>query len=237
MNDRPASQSPAHLLRSFGRRRGRKPSGRQEQLLGDLLPGLAIDLAAPAPPSLVSLFAAPVTSAWLEIGFGGAEHLLWQARENPGVGMIGAEPFQEGVVKALHGVEQAGLRNVRVHADDVRPLLQWLPPASLDRAFVLYPDPWPKKRHVKRRLVGPHLLAALHRVMKPGAELRLATDIPSYACAMLSAVRAAGGFAWSAREPGDWSARPSDWPQTRYEKKADREGRRSYYLRFVRDPD
>lgn len=221
-------------LRSFGRRRGRKLSPRQSQLMQELLPRVSVDLSTP-PPDMRSLFAAPVSEVWLEIGFGGAEHLLWQAEANPQAGIIGAEPFEEGVVKALHGIDRSALQNVRLHPDDARDLLQWLPDRSLDRVFILFPDPWPKKRHLKRRLVSPHLLAHLQRVMRPGAELRLATDIHSYAHAMLLAVRRSGGFNWQAEAAPDWAVRPDDWPQTRYESKAIREGRRSVYLRFIRE--
>ena len=186
------------LLRSFGRRRGRKLSPRQDLLLKDVLPRLSLDIAAPIPADPRQLFEADVSEIWLEIGFGGAEHLLWQAQAHPLVGLIGAEPFEDGVVKALHGIETSGSKNVRLHADDVRPLLKWLAPATLTRAFVLFPDPWPKKRHAKRRLVSQALLAELARVIKPGGELRLGTDIASYAKEMLLAVRHEGHFCWTA---------------------------------------
>lgn len=234
-------------LRTFGRRRGRKLSSRQSGLIGGLLPRVAIDLAVPAVmPIASSLFpvgapdeaparaAASITEVWLEIGFGGAEHLLWQARHNPGVGLIGCEPFEEGVVKALTGIEDGGLRNLRLHPDDARPLLRWLPAASIARAFVLFPDPWPKRKHVKRRLVNESLLAELARVMAPGAELRIATDIADYARTILIAIRAEGSFAWQASGPVDWRQRTPDWPATRYEEKALREGRVPAFLRFRR---
>jgi tRNA (guanine-N7-)-methyltransferase len=221
-------------LRSYGRRRGRKPSVRQAALWRDVLPRVAIDPAQPAPAPLAGLFAPPVEDVWLEIGFGGGEHLLWQARANPGIGLVGCEPFQDGVVKVLSAIEAEGLANVRVHADDARPLLRWLPAASIGRAFVLFPDPWPKARHRKRRLVGEATLAELARILRPGAELRLATDDGGYAGAMLSATDRQGDFQWTATGPGDWRERPSDWPPTRYEEKARREGRRCYFLRFLR---
>lgn len=221
---------PRELLRSFGRRRGRKLSPRQAVLIQTALPRVALDLSVPPPAELGGLFDGDVAALWLEIGFGGAEHLLWQARANPGIGIIGAEPFEEGVVKALHGIEVAGAHNVRLHADDVRPLLAWLPPACLTRAFVLFPDPWPKKRHAKRRLVSPSLLAALARVIRSGGELRLGTDIASYAGEMLLAVRRQGGFVWQAQGPTDWRLRPNDWPETRYERKGRQEGRQPYFF-------
>jgi tRNA (guanine-N7-)-methyltransferase len=221
-------------LRSFGRRRGRKLSPRQQQLQSELLPKLKLDLASPAPADATALFSAPVTEAWLEIGFGGAEHLIWQAHNNPNVGLIGCEPFEDGVVKALAAIEDQGLANVRLHSDDARPVLKWLPPASLGRVFILFPDPWPKKRHQKRRLLSPELLRQLQRVMRPGAELRFATDIGDYARTALIALLAAPEFSWAATGPEDWRQRPADWPETRYETKAVREGRRRYYFRFVR---
>lgn len=221
-------------LRSFGRRRGRKLSARQSHLLAEVGPAMRPDLSRPAPENVAALFSAPVSQVWLEIGFGGGEHLVWQARAHPHVGLIGCEPFEEGVVKVLTLVEAEGLANVRVHPDDVRPLLRWLPERSLDRAFILFPDPWPKARHRKRRLVGTPLLDQLARALKSGAELRLATDIGDYARTMLVALMRHSSFRWTAARASDWRVRPDDWPQTRYEAKARREGRRSTYLRFVR---
>ena len=185
---------------------------------------------------------------WLEIGFGGGEHLVWQARANPGVGLIGCEPFQDGVVKVLSAIEDRcsaipsptpgeggrALANIRVLADDARPLLRWLPSASIGRAFVLFPDPWPKARHRKRRIVSEATLGELARVLRPGAELRLATDDGDYAGAMLLAIGRQAYFQWTANGPDDWRRRPADWPATRYEEKALREGRRCYFLSFHR---
>lgn len=226
---------PHGELRSFGRRRGRKLSVRQERLLEDLLPRIAVDPTQPELTDLGQLFPKPVLAVWLEIGFGGAEHLVWQAKANPDVGLIGCEPFEEGLVKALTAIDEDGLGNVRLYGDDVRPLLRWLPAASLDRVFILFPDPWPKKRHQKRRLFSPALLQLLARVMKPRAELRLATDIGDYARTALLAVAQTPEFLWTAESPADWRVRPADWPATRYEAKAGREGRRSYFFRFVRN--
>lgn len=221
-------------IRSFGRRRGRKLSVRQEQLRATLLPQVAIDPNAPPPGDVAALFPAGTSAVWLEIGFGGAEHLIWQAEANPNVGLIGCEPFEDGLVKALTAIDDKGLGNVRLLGDDVRPLLRWLPEASLDRAFILFPDPWPKKRHRKRRLFSPDLLRLLARVMKPGAELRFASDIGDYASTALLAVKQTPSFRWTAERPQDWRERPADWPGTRYEAKAGREGRRCYFLRFIR---
>jgi tRNA (guanine-N7-)-methyltransferase len=221
-------------LRSYGRRRGRKPSSRQAALLDQLLPEVILNISDPAPAALGKLFAVPVREVWLEIGFGGGEHLLWQATHNPDVGLIGCEPFQDGVTKVLRGIEQGKIANIRLHPDDARAVLRWLPEASLARAFILFPDPWPKKRHQKRRLVSADLLHELARVMAAGAELRMATDIGDYARWMLQAVLAEDNFAWEPRAPGDWRQRPPDWPATRYEQKAIQEGRRCTYLSLRR---
>src|SRR5215472_7777353 len=222
-------------LRSFGRRRGRRLSPRQAALLEHGLPRLAISLSQPAPVELARLFApAPVAEVWLEIGFGGAEHLIWQARANPRVGCIGCEPFADGVVKALSAIVQANLANVRLYAEDARPLLRWLPDAGIARTFILFPDPWPKKRHHKRRLVSRATLAELARIMRPGAELRIATDIDDYARAILLAVRQQQSFRWTAERPADWRERGADWPPTRYEQKALMQGRRCTFFRFLR---
>lgn len=221
-------------LRSFGRRRGRKLSPRQETLLADLLPQVTVDPSVPCPSDVTTMFPAGTREVWLEIGFGGGEHLIWQARENPSVGLIGCEPFEDGLVKALTAVDEGALKNMRLWGDDVRPILRWLPDRSLARAFILFPDPWPKKRHQKRRLFSPALLEELQRVMQPGAELRLGTDIGDYARSALQAVAQTPAFRWVAETPQDWRQRPADWPPTRYEAKAGREGRRCYFFRFVR---
>lgn len=220
-----------HELRSFGRRRGRRASGRQEDLKRDVLPRVAVDLSGPAGCADGVAGAAPT---WLEIGFGGGEHLVWQAMHNPSVNFIGCEPFEDGVVKVLAAIDERKLGNIRLHMGDARDVLRWLAPKSVSRAFVLFPDPWPKRKHRKRRLVNPATLALLARVMKPGAELRIGTDIGDYARTMLEAFRAQEAFAWQAEGPQDWRMRPADWPPTRYEQKAERENRCRYYFRFLR---
>ena len=227
-------RDPREDIRSYGRRHGRKFSARQERLLTERLPRLAIDLASPPPADSTDLFSCPVREVWLEIGFGGGEHLLWQAERSPDEGLIGCEPYLDGVVKVLDAVETRQLRNVRILADDARPLLRWLPQASIGRVFILFPDPWPKSRHHKRRLVSAAFLRSLARVMKPGAELRIATDIGDYARTSLLAVRATPFFRWLAESPSDWRERTLDWPPTRYEQKAVAAGRRPAYLRFLR---
>ncbi len=213
-------------LRSYGRRRGRKPSDRQADLLRDLLPRVSLKVSDP--PGLTP------TQTWLEIGFGGGEHLVWQAAQNPSVAFIGCEPFEDGVVKVLNKIDSDKLSNIQIHMGDARDVLRWLPEASVARAFILFPDPWPKRKHRKRRLVNPQTLGQLAHVMKPGAELRIGTDIADYARTMLLAFQGAPEFQWQAESPQDWRIRPPDWPETRYEQKAQREGRRRYYFRFLR---
>ena len=236
MPDRPDidDSSNAFEMRSFGRRRGRAPSARQADLWARCLPPLALDLTNAAPVPLADLFAAPVRDIWLEIGFGGGEHLVWQAQQNPTVGLIGCEPFEDGVIKVLDAIDTQMLGNIRLHTDDARDVLRWLPDASIARAFVLFPDPWPKRKHLKRRLVNANLLQMLARVIRPGGQLRLGTDIADYARTMLMASQTEARLRWTAATANDWRLRPADWPQTRYETKAVREGRSSCYLLFER---
>ncbi|MGE0626616.1 MAG: tRNA (guanosine(46)-N(7))-methyltransferase TrmB [Hyphomicrobiaceae bacterium] len=222
-------------LRSFGRKRGRKISARQRRLVDELLPTLSLPLSEPAIDP-AKLFGINVRDVWLEIGFGGAEHLIWQAEHHPDVGFIGCEPFEDGVVKALSAIEAKALANVRLHAGDARDILRRLPDASIGRVFVLFPDPWPKRRHIKRRLLSAATFHLLSLVMRSGAQLRVATDIGDYARTILIAAQTAPCLHWLARSADDWRRRPGDWPQTRYEQKALREGRRPYFLTFSRTP-
>ena len=280
-SDPPNRANDQSELRSFGRRRGRRPSDRQAALMRDVLPRVAVDLSSPPPlwgrrgnlpppraegaPSVrrgegLGVGGIPIANssdspppgvphvdaehrsamkgggeAFLEIGFGGGEHLVWQARNNPDATLIGCEPFEDGVMKVLTRIADDDLKNIRLHMGDARDVLRWLPPASISRAFILFPDPWPKRKHRKRRLVNPHTLALLARVMKPGAELRIGTDIGDYARTILQAFSVQSEFTWIAAGPEDWRIRPADWPETRYEQKAEREGRRRYYFRFSRN--
>ncbi|MEJ6397097.1 tRNA (guanosine(46)-N7)-methyltransferase TrmB [Yoonia sp. 208BN28-4] len=170
---------------------------------------------------------------WLEIGFGGGEHLVHMAARNPQVGIIGCEPYINGVAMLLGKIRQADVSNLSVHPGDARDLFDVLPDASLSKVFLNYPDPWPKKRHHRRRFVTPEHLEPLHRVMKPGAELRVATDIKDYVRQTLEEVPKAG-FVWTAEAPDDWRTPWDDWISTRYEQKAIREDRTPHYLTFRR---
>src|SRR4029453_6241266 len=224
----------AGALRSYGRRRGRALSSRQAGLWRDLLPRIAVAGTAAELANPRCLFPPSVREIWLEIGFGGGEHLLWQAEQHPKVGLLGCEPFQDGVVKVLAAMAEHGRSNIRLSAVAAGSLIRPLPAASIGRTFVLFPDPWPKRRHWKRRLISEGTLAELARVMPPGGELRIATDIAEYAEWILLAVRRQGGFRWTAKATADWRERGSDWPQTRYEAKALRAGRRCSYFHFLR---
>ena len=170
---------------------------------------------------------------WLEVGFGGGEHVVHQAAQNPGVGIIGCEPYINGVAMLLSKIKKANVPNLSIHPGDVRDLFDVLPDASISKAFLLYPDPWPKKRHHRRRFVTPEYLAPLARVLKPGSIFRIATDIPDYVRQALEEVPGQG-FEWLAETAEDWRQPWSDWLSTRYEQKALREGRTPHYLTFRR---
>jgi tRNA (guanine-N7-)-methyltransferase len=200
------------------------------------LPRLSLELPASGKLDPRVLFADPADAVWLEIGFGAGEHLASQAAANPRIGVIGCEVFENGVVKLLAELQRRALGNVRLFVDDARLLLAALTEASLARAFILFPDPWPKLRHHKRRIVSTATLDALAYAMSDGAELRLATDDMDYLCWMLERATIHPAFEWLARRPGDWRERPVDWPPTRYEQKALAAGRRPAFLRVRRRP-
>tara|TARA_R110001599_G_scaffold55753_63_gene154551 strand:+ start:2742 stop:3371 length:630 start_codon:yes stop_codon:yes gene_type:complete len=207
-----------------------------ETLLEERLPELAVTLPAEPGAALdpASLFPDSTKEVWLEIGFGGGEHLAAQAAANPDVGFIGSEPFMNGVASLIRHCEDQALSNVRVYPDDVRDLLPLLPDGSLTRIAVLFADPWPKKRHHSRRIIQHESIAEFHRLIAPGGELRLATDDIRYLRWMLARATAHRGFRWQAQGPSDWRVRPEDWPETRYEAKAREQGRRPAFLRFDR---
>jgi tRNA (guanine-N7-)-methyltransferase len=220
----------------YGRRTTHKLRAGRKAQLETWLPRL--EVALPDAPDVGidprSLFPPGITDIWLEIGFGGGEHLAAQAAAHPEIGFIGCEPFVNGVASLVRHVDEAGLGNVRVFVDDARLLLAHLPPASIGRAFVLYPDPWPKLRHHKRRVVNARTVDQLAALLKDEGELRIATDHPGYARWMLYYLTRHPAFRWLARGPSDWRDRPADWPATRYEEKARRAGRTPYYFRFER---
>lgn len=227
--------APRPPIRSFGRRHGRRLRAGRRALLDRLLP----DLSVPEPALGVeldpaALFPRPMTGYWLEIGFGGGEHLAWQGAQHPQIGLIGCEPFVNGISSLLHQIEQQRLDNIRIHPDDARPLIDALPDASIDRCFLLFPDPWPKARHHRRRFVGPETLDAVARILSDGAEFRLASDDAGLVDWMLFQLRRHPAFRWTASRAADWRTRPPDWPGTRYESKA-LHGR-PVYMTFHRRP-
>jgi tRNA (guanine-N7-)-methyltransferase len=222
--------------RVYGRRRGRPLRPGQQDLKDTLLPRLAVSLPDDGPLDPRALFASPPAEIWLEIGFGGGEHLADQADSHRDIGFIGCEVFENGVARLVGEIARRNLANIRIYADDARLLLDRLPPASIACVFILFPDPWPKQRHHKRRLVARPTLDRLATVMRPGAELRLATDDRDYLAWMLEHLTAHPGFAWRARRPADWRQRPPDWPATRYEEKARAAGRAPVFLRFLCRP-
>lgn len=212
----------------YGRRKGPRLSARQAGLRQTLLGALAWRVGeAPA-----AQFPNAVQELWLEVGFGAGEHLVWQAAHHPHVGLIGAEPYEMGMAKLLTKLEESPLNNVRLFEGDGRDIIEGLPDASLSRFFLLFPDPWPKTRHHKRRFLQMAMLDQLARVLKPGGELRFATDDKTYLPWALERLMAHPAFVWTAQGPADWRARPADWPPTRYETKAIKGP--PAFLRFVR---
>ena len=236
MTRMPSSDDKQTIRRGafFGRRKGHPLQPRQAALFETLLPRLAVDLDAPAPADLAALFPAPVDAVRLEIGFGGGEHMIAQAEEHPRTGFIGVEPFVNGMAKALAEIDARGLPNIRLHFGDAIFLLEWLPAGSIMRIDLIYPDPWPKRRHWKRRFVQDATLAQMARLLRPGGEFRFVSDWPDYAAWTLRHTTRSKGFDWTAERADDWR-RP--WPGfagTRYEAKAKREGRAPCYLIFRR---
>ncbi|MCO5064126.1 MAG: tRNA (guanine(46)-N(7))-methyltransferase TrmB [Rhizobiaceae bacterium] len=218
----------------FGRRRGRPLRQSQEAAFEAARDSYALDLTRPAPTNLSDLFQAPVRDVRLEIGFGGGEHLLFRARENPTVGFIGVEPFINGMAKVTASLAGHPLDNVRLYGEDAIHVLDWLPLSSLAGVDLFYPDPWPKKKHWKRRFVSQPNLDRIWRVLKPGGLFRFASDIDHYVNWTLLECRKHGGFEWLAQDANDWRKPYDGWPGTRYEAKALREGRTPAYLSFAR---
>jgi tRNA (guanine-N7-)-methyltransferase len=218
----------------FGRRKGHPLRPHQAALFGTLLPRLALDLSAPPPADLRARFHG-VDEVRLEIGFGGGEHLIAEALRHPRVGFIGGEPFVNGMAKALTLVEQHDVSNIRLHHGDASELIAWLPAASLIRVDLIYPDPWPKRRHWKRRFVQDESVAAIARLLRPGGEFRFASDIADYSAWTLVRLLRSREFAWTAERANDWRQPWAGFSGTRYEAKAKRAGRAPCYLTFKRN--
>jgi tRNA (guanine-N7-)-methyltransferase len=223
-----------HARAFFGRRKGHKLRKRQAELIDTLLPRLAIDLDNPAPPDPAVLFPIAVSDVRLEIGFGGGENLIAQAAARPQAGFIGVEPFVNGMAKALAAIESANLQNIRLHFDDATGLIAWLPDASLTHIDLIHPDPWPKRRHWKRRFVQDETIARLARILRRGGELRFVTDVADYAAWTLQRFMRSAQFEWTAQCADDWRKAWPDFTPTRYHAKAAREQRPPCFLIFRR---
>jgi tRNA (guanine-N7-)-methyltransferase len=219
----------------FGRRvaRGLKP--RQQLLLATILPQLRLDLAA-IPRDLRSLYPQPVCEVRLEVGFGGGEHLIAEAKANPETGFIGVEPFVNGMAKTLAAITAENIANIRLHSGDAWELLPRIAQGALARLDLIQPDPWPKRRHWKRRFIQEHTIAEIGRVLRPGGEFRVTTDVADYAAWTLKHMLRSELFEWTAERANDWRRPWSGFPGTRYEAKARRHGREPCYLIFRRRP-
>jgi tRNA (guanine-N7-)-methyltransferase len=232
----PADDDGTALARGsfFGRRKGHRLRSHQADLIEHLLPHLAIDIATPAPSALATLFGPPAEGVRLEIGFGGGEHLVAEAQAFPHTGFIGCEPYVNGMAKILAQIETHNIGNIKLFAGDAAGLLAWAPPRSLDRIDLIHPDPWPKRRHWKRRFVQDLNLAAMARVLKPSGEFRFVSDIDDYVGWTLALLARSPDFVWLAERADDWRLPWDGYTMTRYGQKAAREGRRAAYLRFRR---
>ncbi len=218
----------------FGRRKGHKLRPQQAHLFETLLPKLAINLSNPAPADLRTLFPVPVMDVALEIGFGSGESMTAQALERLQSGFIGVEPFVNGMAKALAVIDREGLQNIRLHFEDATNLIAWLPDRSLARIDLIHPDPWPKRRHWKRRFIQDQMITRLARILRKDGEFRFVTDIPDYAAWTLQHMLRSQDFEWSAQCADDWRKAWPGFIPTRYHAKAFREGRASCFLVFRR---
>ncbi len=222
---------PATIRRLYGRRQGHKLRVGQAALVEETLDALSVPETGPIEGRALFGDDRPLE---LEIGFGAGEHLAGQAAMRPQTGFIGCEPFLNGVVGALGHIRDGGLTNVRLHMGDALDVVERLPDASLSRVYLLHPDPWRKARHAKRRMVNHGPLDAIAAKLKPGAEFRLGTDDPTYCRWAMMVMDQRRDFEWQAREPADFLVRPDDWPETRYERKARRQGHEVWYFRYIR---
>jgi tRNA (guanine-N7-)-methyltransferase len=218
----------------FGRRKGHKLRAHQAELIGHLLPHLALDIKAAVPTESAVLFDRPMQATRLEIGFGGGEHLVAEAEQFPHIGFIGCEPYVNGMAKILAQIEARNIGNIRLFAGDAAELLAWLPPRSLARIDLIHPDPWPKRRHWKRRFVQDATIAAMARVLTASGEFRFVSDIDDYCAWTLSHLLRCSDFRWTAERADDWRHPWEGYTMTRYGRKAEREGRVANYLRFQR---
>ena len=218
----------------FGRRKGHKLRNHQTELVETLLPRLALQITEPCGVNLNGFFETAVQDVRLEIGFGGGEHLIAEARAHPTTGFIGCEPYVNGMAKILTQIEAQNISNIRLFAGDAAELLLWLPASSLARIDLIHPDPWPKKRHWKRRFVQDVTIAAMARLLKPGGEFRFVSDIDNYCAWALAHLLRARDFLWTAESADDWRLPWANYTMTRYGRKADREGRKAAYLVFRR---
>ena len=233
-HDSARSESVRQTGSFFGRRKGHRLRAHQAELIESLLPRLAVEIAGAGRADLTTLFDPPVEQVRLEIGFGGGEHLAVEAGEFPGTGFIGCEPYVNGMAKILSQIEARGIRNIRLFAGDAAELLAWLPLHSLSRIDLIHPDPWPKRRHWKRRFVQDATIAAMARVLQPGGEFRFVSDINDYAAWTLSHLLHSPDFVWTAQRADDWRLPWAGFTMTRYGRKAEREERKATYLRFRR---
>ena len=218
----------------FGRRKGHKLRLHQADLIEHLLPRLALDISGPSPTDLTELFDRPLDGVRLEIGFGGGEHLVAEALAFPNLGFIGCEPYVNGMAKILAQIETHNIGNIRLFAGDAAELLAWVPSQSLARIDLIHPDPWPKRRHWKRRFVQDRTIAAMARVLKSGGEFRFVCDIDDYCAWTLSHLARSQDFVWLAERADDFRQPWDGYTMTRYGRKAAREGRKAAYLRFRR---
>jgi tRNA (guanine-N7-)-methyltransferase len=216
----------------FGRRKGHKLRMHQADLIAHLLPRLALDITGSPSTDLGRLFDHSVDNVRLEIGFGGGEHLIAEARAFPNIGFIGCEPYVNGMAKILALIEAGDIGNIRLYAGDASELLAWLPPKSLARIDLIHPDPWPKRRHWKRRFVQDATIAAMARALAQRGEFRFVSDIIDYCAWTLSHFMRTSDFVWTAERASDWRQPWADYTMTRYGRKAEREGRTAAYLIF-----
>jgi len=229
----PSADTTAQAQRAFfGRRKGHKLRTHQADLIAHLLPQLALDITTPPGPDLTRLFNIPVDNVRLEIGFGGGEHLVAEARAFPNTGFIGCEPYVNGMAKILALIEAGDVGNIRLFAGDASELLAWVPAQSLARIDLIHPDPWPKRRHWKRRFVQDTTIAAMAHALARGGDFRFVSDISDYCAWTLSHFARAPDFLWAAECAADWREPWPDYTMTRYGRKAEREGRNAAYLIF-----